>query len=117
MKLLISILLIGFTAVVFAAPHSESTDFGTIVGIETRDWGLHIQTDFSTRDMSDCPATAGSTYMYDFVYSSHYNGESASDEVSVLLATYASGGKVAFHIYECNSGGNRPLIGFIRLKK
>jgi hypothetical protein len=67
--------------------------------------------------MSDCPVSAGDTYMYDFVYNTPYNGESASEEVSMLLAAYASGSQVAFHICECNAGGNRPLIGYIRLKK
>ncbi len=88
--------------------------YGKIVGIETRDWGLHVQTDFGY-EMTGCEAVVGGTYMYDFVYANNMNSsDSASVEVSMLLAAFASGKSVAFHIYDCNT--SRPKIGYILIK-
>ncbi len=93
---------------------AATTSYGKIVGIETRAWGLHIQTDFGF-SMEVCEAVVGETYMYDFVYTSDRNSsESASVEISIIMAAFAAKKDIAFHIYECNS--TRPKVGFILLK-
>ena len=91
-----------------------ATSYGKIVGIETRTWGLHIQTDFGY-SMSGCEAVVGAQYMYDFEYANDKNSsETANVEVSILLAAFAAGKDVAFHIYSCNT--SRPKIGYILIK-
>ncbi len=93
---------------------ASTTAYGKIVGIETRPWGLHIQTDFGF-SMDGCAATVGATYMYDFAYTSDKNSSPlASAEVSILLAAFAAQKNIAFHIYECN--GTRPKVGYILVK-
>lgn len=94
----------------------QATPFGKIVGIESRSWGMHIQTDFGIGDANNCAVEVGDTYMYDFRFDrSSFSGEDASDEIAMILAAYASQTKIAFHIYGCNDGGSRPVIGYIRL--
>ncbi len=95
----------------------ESTVFGKIVGIESRSWGMHIQTDFAGGASNGCPVKVGDTYMYDFVYANNNFGDDPSDEISMILAAYASQTKIAFHIYGCNSNSNRPSISYIRLSR
>ena len=107
--------LIGLS-LIFASCSSiaATTTYGKIVGIETRPWGLHIQTDFGF-SMGGCEANVGATYMYDFAYASDKNSsQSASAEISIILAAFAAQRNIAFHIYECN--GPRPKVGYILLK-
>ncbi|MGH1487581.1 MAG: hypothetical protein ACRBCI_15310 [Cellvibrionaceae bacterium] len=99
----------------YALSATESTTFGKIVGIESRPWGFHIQTNFAAGAANNCPVNVGDPYMYDFRHDNSNNGTTSSDEVSMLLAAFAAQTDIAFHIYGCN--GTRPLIGYIRLKK
>lgn len=114
-KLLLSVIMLVSTFNTMAA--TESTSFGRITGIETRDWGLHVQTTFGAGAANGCSVSVGDGYMYDFRHDNVNNGTESSDEVSILLAAFAAQSNVAFHIYGCNSAVSRPLIGFIRLKK
>ncbi|CCN34329.1 exported hypothetical protein [Vibrio nigripulchritudo SO65] len=114
-KKIVPICLI-FTCFQAFAVH-EQTPYGKIVGIESRSWGMHIQTNFSGGDKNNCPVKVGDTYMYDFNYLNSNNSPGASAEVSMLLAAFASQSDIGFHIYGCNGAGNRPVIGFIRLRK
>lgn len=98
-----------------------STGYGKIVGIESRAWGMHIQTDFgyvpSTNSGLNCSATVGNTYMYDFRYDSIRNGPGEGKVgASMILAAFLSQKEISFHLYECHNGGERPLVGYIRLK-
>jgi hypothetical protein len=107
---LIGLLLIFVSSFSFAG----TTAYGKITGIETRDWGLHIQTSFGY-SREGCEAIVGGTYMYDFVYGNNMNSSSsATVEVSILLAAFAAQKNVAFHIYDCNT--SRPKIGYILVK-
>jgi len=101
----------------YASAANESTPFGKITGIESRPWGMHIQTTFAGGAANNCPVSVGATYMYDFRYDNPNNGVSANDEVSMILSAFTAQSDIAFHIYGCNDAGNRPLIGYIRLKK
>lgn len=112
-KLTIGIILLVVPTFVGAV---QTTPYGKIVGIETRDWGLHVQTDFGF-DKMGCLATVGALYMYDFHYGNTMNSsDKASVEVSLLFAAFAAQKDVSFHIYSCIEHGTRPLIGFIRVK-
>ncbi len=95
-----------------------TTGYGKIVGIETREWGLHIQTSFGfSHESFNCEAVVDGTYMYDFLYDNSMNSSSsASIEVSVLLAAFAASKDVAFHIYDCNVDGGRPKVGYILIR-
>ena len=106
---LLTFSLIAFTSSSIAA----TTAYGKIVGLETRQWGMHIQTDFGFT-MEGCSAVVGGTYMFDFIYNSDKNSPSASIEVSVILAAFAAKQDIAFHVYDCNT--SRPKIGYILLK-
>ncbi len=111
-KLVIGLVFVVGTLWVFAV---ESTNFGKIVGIETRSWGLHIQTDFAAGTASGCPVNVGDTYMYDFRIDNPNNSSpTANAELSIILAAFAAQKDIAFHIYGCS--GTRPLIGYLRLR-
>ncbi len=114
MKKLGLIILLSIICAKSFAVH-EATAFGKIVGIESRDWGMHIQTDFAGGASNGCPVNVGDTYMFDMKYDNSRFGGDASDEISMILAAYASQTKIAFHVYGCN--GSRPEIGYIRLSK
>lgn len=92
----------------------ETTPYGKIVGIETREWGLHVQTDFSGGSALGCPVQVGVLYMYDFNLSTQ--GNNANGVMSVLLAAFISGKDVSFHLYSCSSDNQRPVIGHLRVK-
>lgn len=96
---------------------TESTVFGKITGIESRSWGMHVQTNFAGGGPNGCPVTVGQTYMYDFRHDNNNNGSDSSDEVAMILAAFAAQSDIAFHIYGCNDAGNRPIIGYVRLRK
>lgn len=113
-KLNIFTKLISTALIVLSGEAVAATAYGKIVGIETRDWGLHIQTDFGY-SMSGCQAVVNEEYMYDFLYANSMNSSvNASSEVSLLFAAFAANKSVSFHIYDCN--GPRPKIGYIRIK-
>jgi hypothetical protein len=106
--------IIGVVLIVIAGESSAATEYGKIVGIETRAWGLHIQTDFGF-SMTGCEAVVNQPYMYDFVYSNNMNSSvDAKVEVSIIFAAFAANKDVSFHIYDCNT--SRPKIGYIRVK-
>jgi hypothetical protein len=92
----------------------ETTPYGKIVGIETREWGLHVQTNFAGGTSLGCPIQVGAQYMYDFDLSTQ--GSNANGAMSVLLAAFAAGKDVSFHLYNCRSGNTRPVIGHIRVR-
>jgi hypothetical protein len=118
MKILIRLTGLLFFVITTSTASAYETAHGKIVGIETRPWGLHIQTDFQFPGSTgiSCPVNVGDTYMYDFRYDSPRNSADANIEKSILLAAFSAGKDVAFHIYECNSSESRPLIGFIIVK-
>ncbi len=111
------IVLMALLASISTYSAIESTPFGKIVGIESRSWGFHIQTNFGAGGPNNCAVNTGETYMYDFRHDSSRNGNDSSDEVSMILAAFAAQLDIAFHIYGCNEAGTRPLIGFVRLRK
>lgn len=92
----------------------ETTPYGKIVGIETREWGLHVQTNFAGGTSLGCPVQVGALYMYDFDLSAQ--GSNANGAMSVLLAAFAAGKDVSFHLYSCRSGNTRPIIGHVRVR-
>jgi len=104
----------------FTAFAGGTTSYGKIVGIETREWGLHIQTDFPFT-FTGCSATVGALYMYDFRYDGVRNNQASSTigsmETSIILAAFAAQQDISFHIYECHDTSSRPLVGYIRVKK
>ncbi|ALO42750.1 hypothetical protein [Pseudoalteromonas phenolica] len=108
--------LISLVSLKAVAVH-EQTAYGKIVGIESRPWGMHIQTNFAGGAKNNCPVKAGDTYMYDFKYENSNNSPGASAEISMILAAFASQSDVAFHIYGCNEDGRRPVVGFILMRK
>lgn len=110
-KLIVFILPSLIGSVAFAL---ETTSYGKIKGIETRAWGLHVQTNFSGGNSLGCPVSPGSPYMFDLVLNSQ--GENANAVVSVILAAFAAGKDVSFHLYECRPGNTRPIIGHVRVK-
>jgi hypothetical protein len=112
-KVLFALTLYCATNSVFAL---ETTVYGKIVGIETRTWGLHVQTEFSGGVSLGCPVTVGDVYMYDFIYGNTRNSELAAMEKTVLLTAFSTGKDVSFHLYECNSNNTRPIIGYIRVR-
>ena len=111
---LVGVVLFGF----INSAAAVQTATGKIVSIETRAWGLLVQTDFGFSGATgiDCAVNVGATYMYDFLYARAGNSPDASMEKSILLTAYTTGRDISFHIYECNSNNNRPIIGYIRLK-
>lgn len=94
----------------------ETTAYGKITGIESRIWGLHVQTTFSGGGSLGCQVNVGETIMYDFRDDNTRNSPDAKTEKAMLLAAFVAGKDVSFHLYECNSGGTRPIIGYIRIK-
>ena len=107
-------IICGISIALSAQSIADTTTYGKIVGIETRAWGLHIQTDFSFA-MAGCEAVAGKTYMYDFVYSNYMNSTAdAKVEASIILSAFAANKDIAFHIYDCN--GVRPRVGYILIR-
>ena len=105
-----------FISLKVTAAH-EQTVYGKIVGIESRPWGMHIQTSFAGGEKNNCPVKVGSTYMYDFQFANSNNSPGASAEIAMILAIFASQTDVAFHIYGCNDGRTRPVIGYILMRK
>lgn len=107
--------ILGLVLIIISSQSiAATTTYGKIVGIEARNWGLHIQTDFGF-SMAGCGAVVGQTYMYDFVYNNAMNSSiNAQVEVSLLFTAFAANKDIAFHIYDCNS--IRPKIGFILVK-
>ena len=92
----------------------ETTVYGKIVGIETRNGNMHVQTDFSGGASLNCGVTAGTLYMYDFLSSEQ--GEGADFVRSVILSAFIAQKDVSFHLYKCNSNNARPVIGHVRIK-
>jgi hypothetical protein len=92
----------------------ETTVYGKIVGIETRHWGFHVQTDFSAGESIGCKVNPGASYMFDLDISQQ--GANANGVISTLLAAFASGKEVSFLLYECRPGNTRPMIGHLRVK-
>jgi len=106
--------LLSFSLIILSCSTiASTTNYGKIIGIETRSWGMHIQTDFGFT-MEGCSAIVGGAYMYDFVYNNDKNSPSASAEISIILAAFAANKDIAFHVYDCNS--SRPKVGYILLK-
>ena len=116
MKKIISVMLMSIATNVSMAAH-EQTVYGKITGIESRSWGMHIQTDFAAGKSNGCEVTPGMTYMYDFQYANNNNGDSADDEIAMILTAFSAHSDISFHIYGCNSANNRPVVGYIRLRK
>ncbi len=110
-KLLSLTLLISLTPIPALA--LETTVYGKITGIETRAWGLHVQTDFAGGQSLNCGVTPGQTYMYDFLLSR--NVENAEFIQATLLTAFTAGLDVSFHMYVCN--GPRPTIDHVRIKQ
>lgn len=108
-KKLTFIFLMFLSSTIYAL---ETTPYGKIVGIETRAWGLHVQTDFSAGSKLNCPVSTGQTYMFDFILSRNVGNSKFIQ--SSLFAAFISGTPVSFHLYECN--GARPIIDHVRLK-
>lgn len=100
-----------------ASAASETTSYGKITGIESRTWGMHIQTTFGAGGPNNCKVSPGDTYMYDFRHDNSRNGTDSTEEVSMLLAAFSAQTDISFHIYSCNQSNNRPLIGYIRLRR
>ena len=96
--------------------YAETSVYGKIVGLEARDWGMHVQTDFAAGGSLGCGVSVGAEYMYDFQYGNSMNSPSAAMEKSMLLSAFTLGKDVSFHLYSCNSSKSRPVIGYIRLK-
>jgi hypothetical protein len=92
----------------------QTTPYGKIVGIETRQGSMHVQTDFASGDKLGCFVGVGTTYMYDF--DPKKQGEGVAFVQSVILAAFAAGKDISFHLYECNSSNSRPVIGHVRVK-
>ena len=115
-KLFFLVCLVFFTFVNSAS--AVQTAYGKIVGIETRPWGFHVQTDFAFpgAENINCSCNVGAVYMYDFYIDNSTNSPGASMEISTLLTAFAAGKDVAFHIYGCASGNTRPVIGYILVK-
>lgn len=92
----------------------ETTPYGRIVGIETRQANMHVQTDFPAGTKLGCPVNVGSTYMYDLIVAEQ--GEGADTVTSVILAAFMAGKEVSFHLYQCNGSSTRPVIGHVRVR-
>ncbi|TVZ40937.1 hypothetical protein P886_0272 [Alteromonadaceae bacterium 2753L.S.0a.02] len=105
-----------FSFIAFSPVALSATPYGKIVGIEAREWGLHIQTDFGWNDLG-CSVNVGDTYMYDFRYDYTRNSTDSKTEVAMLLAAFTAQQSVSFHIYECTPDNKRPIIGYIRIKQ
>lgn len=92
----------------------ETTAYGKIVGIETRGEDMHVQTNFAAGSKTGCVVSVDDIYMYDFDASKQ--GDGAKFVQSVILAAFAAGKDVSFHLYECNSNNSRPIIGHVRVR-
>lgn len=119
MKTITSVLALGFFLFSsLSAQAVEHTLWGKITGMETREWGLIVNVDFSVGQSLGCPRTPSDTYMLYLheTYSSNGGGNFAAVQSSVLTA-FASGSDIAFHLYQCTVSGGVPYIGHVRLRK
>ncbi len=91
----------------------ETTAYGKIVGIETRGSAMHVQTDFSAGTTMGCAVSVGGVYMFDFLPTDDMTGDNFVR--SVILSAFMAGKDVSFHLYKCNGGNTRPVIGHVRV--
>jgi hypothetical protein len=91
----------------------ETTAYGKIVGIETRGGAMHVQTDFAAGTTMGCAVAVGTMYMFDFVPTDDVVGDNFVR--SVILSAFMAGKDISFHLYACNGGNSRPVIGHVRV--
>lgn len=96
---------------------AETTPYGKITGIETRDWGLHVNVDYALGASLGCPSSPGDVYMLDLHkdYVSINGGNFEAVQASVLSA-FMAGREISFHLYTCRSSNDRPYVGHVRIR-
>jgi len=110
-NIIISVIVILLSNKAYAL---ETTAYGKITGYETRDWGLHVQTNFAAGSSLGCPVLPGSSYMYDLRIDTQ--GLNYNAVVSSIMSAFMAGKDVSFHLYECIPGNARPIIGHVRVR-
>jgi len=108
------ILLTILSLISLSAGAAETTPYEKIVGIETREWGMHVQVDFTVGKDIGCEVLPGTTYMLD-LHRDFIGGAGNFDLTqSMIMAAFMANKSVSFHLYQCNAS-TRPYVGYVRV--